>query len=465
MVGDGSGASGGAQPAAQAGISGISGTVPNSAPASGAQPSSALQQPSAANAALASVASTVLTPLATGSSAQACQAPQAGGGTHPSASASAAVQKQLAGSAAGAAAGNATLEAAPQKPRPAEATAVRAIDGANAMDDDASAAAAAAGSDDGVPPIRILPLDPPFALAGGSSLAANGPLAAPLQRPPSILPTAEPLTGAAAARAARVQQRRLWNLKRKFAEVSGQYEGALAEGRALVRWKTAPRPPAALPAELSEADKQVWGGWQTACTYLLCPQLPCVPPLICASPSNAYWHSKERYRNCLSDATSRASSKRCLAYATFEAFHRGRCPSHSQALAESHRRRLADAANHTCGKALRELMRHQWAYIFNTPVDTNVWTDYLDVVKNPLDFGTVRARCEARQYATPQQFHADVVLVLDNARTYNPAGTDVFRIANIVQVCRTVHLYRAQAFHVVMNSWSRFPAPNPAGNS
>lgn len=94
---------------------------------------------------------------------------------------------------------------------------------------------------------------------------------------------------------------------------------------------------------------------------------------------------------------------------------------------------MSEVANHTCVKALKELMKHQWAYIFNSPVDTETWKDYLTVIKTPLDFGAVKLRCEGNYYASPEQFHADVVLVLENARTYNPAGTDVFRIANIVQ--------------------------------
>jgi hypothetical protein len=241
------------------------------------------------------------------------------------------------------AAGPSTAAAAAAAPRPPPAAAAAPM----AVDGGASASAAAGGggggadSDDGVGP-------------GGGREAAG-------------------------ARRARLKQRRVWNLKRKFADVSGQYEAALCEAHALLRWRGAharPAPAAASAAaavELSEADQK--------------------------------------------------------------------------ALAESHARRQAEAVAGTCMKALREVMRHQWAYVFNSPVDTRVWKDYANVIATPMDMGTVRTRAEAGQYATPQAMQADVALVFDNARRYNPAGSDVYRIANIVQARRR---RRARALRLLL---------------
>lgn len=37
----------------------------------------------------------------------------------------------------------------------------------------------------------------------------------------------------------------------------------------------------------------------------------------------------------------------------------------------------------------------QWCWPFNQPVDTNQYKDYLDMVKTPMDFSTVKKRIEA----------------------------------------------------------------------
>lgn len=61
---------------------------------------------------------------------------------------------------------------------------------------------------------------------------------------------------------------------------------------------------------------------------------------------------------------------------------------------------------------------------FREPVD---WvglglTDYLDVIKRPMDLGTVRKQLEQGVYSTPHECAADVRLIWDNCRLYNPGG-------------------------------------------
>lgn len=36
----------------------------------------------------------------------------------------------------------------------------------------------------------------------------------------------------------------------------------------------------------------------------------------------------------------------------------------------------------------------QWCWPFNQPVDTNIYKDYLEVVRTPMDFGTIKRRIE-----------------------------------------------------------------------
>lgn len=77
----------------------------------------------------------------------------------------------------------------------------------------------------------------------------------------------------------------------------------------------------------------------------------------------------------------------------------------------------------------------QWAFPFNAPVDTTRFADYLNVVKNPLDLGTIKSRLEgATYYRDPKDVWSDINLVFNNAKVYNPPGSDVFLMAQTLQV-------------------------------
>ena len=76
----------------------------------------------------------------------------------------------------------------------------------------------------------------------------------------------------------------------------------------------------------------------------------------------------------------------------------------------------------------------QWAWPFNEPVELDRYPDYTKVVKQPMDFGTIKQRLEAGAYGSPQQFAADMALIWANARAYNAAGTDVWHMAGMLQV-------------------------------
>lgn len=65
--------------------------------------------------------------------------------------------------------------------------------------------------------------------------------------------------------------------------------------------------------------------------------------------------------------------------------------------------------------------------LFNTPVDISVLTDYRDVVKKPMDLGTIRSRLAAGQskgdattaYSSPVEVLEDIKLVWNNCILYN----------------------------------------------
>ena len=58
-------------------------------------------------------------------------------------------------------------------------------------------------------------------------------------------------------------------------------------------------------------------------------------------------------------------------------------------------------------------------YIFMEPVDTNIHTTYLDVVKKPMDLRTLGQNLEAGVYKTRQEFFADAKTICHNAQLFH----------------------------------------------
>lgn len=78
--------------------------------------------------------------------------------------------------------------------------------------------------------------------------------------------------------------------------------------------------------------------------------------------------------------------------------------------------------------------RAQWSFPFDRPVDTSQYKDYLAVVHTPMDFETMRIKLDNGHYIEPNEFWHDLKLIFDNARKYNPRGSDVFLMADTLQV-------------------------------
>lgn len=78
----------------------------------------------------------------------------------------------------------------------------------------------------------------------------------------------------------------------------------------------------------------------------------------------------------------------------------------------------------------------QWAFPFAKPVDINIFKDYPNVIKQPMDFATIKAKVDSGAYTGPQHFFDDMKLVFANARRYNPPGSDVNLMASGVEVRR-----------------------------
>ncbi|KAJ6716414.1 hypothetical protein OIU74_009026 [Salix koriyanagi] len=85
----------------------------------------------------------------------------------------------------------------------------------------------------------------------------------------------------------------------------------------------------------------------------------------------------------------------------------------------------------SCSQILSKLMKQKLGYIFNTPVDVVGLQlhDYNDIIKNPMDLGTVKSKLSKNLYESPRDFAADVRLTFNNAMKYNPKGHEVYILA------------------------------------
>lgn len=73
--------------------------------------------------------------------------------------------------------------------------------------------------------------------------------------------------------------------------------------------------------------------------------------------------------------------------------------------------------------------------LFWTPVNTKKYNDYHKFVKDPIDLGTIRTRCNLNKYCNKEEFMADVKKLYDNSHLYNGANDPLTQTAlNMVEV-------------------------------
>ncbi|SPO37677.1 related to Peregrin (Bromodomain and PHD finger-containing protein 1) [Pseudozyma flocculosa] len=73
------------------------------------------------------------------------------------------------------------------------------------------------------------------------------------------------------------------------------------------------------------------------------------------------------------------------------------------------------------------------AHFFAAPVSRTEVPDYYDIIREPMDWSTMRDRLHEKAYASVQQFRDDVGRVLANAMTYNKADTPFHKAASRIQ--------------------------------
>lgn len=74
------------------------------------------------------------------------------------------------------------------------------------------------------------------------------------------------------------------------------------------------------------------------------------------------------------------------------------------------------------------------------PVDAEALNlpDYYDVIKQPVDLGTIKRKYDAKQYASVDEFRSDIILMCQNCFTYNPPDQLVHRLGKDLLVVLSV---------------------------
>merc|ERR1719282_1529887 len=91
-----------------------------------------------------------------------------------------------------------------------------------------------------------------------------------------------------------------------------------------------------------------------------------------------------------------------------------------------------------CNEIIKEMFskKHSaYAWPFYKPVDTEQLDlhDYKQVIKKPMDLGTVRTKMEGREHRVPTEFATDMRLIFTNCYKYNPPEHDVVAMARKLQ--------------------------------
>lgn len=83
-----------------------------------------------------------------------------------------------------------------------------------------------------------------------------------------------------------------------------------------------------------------------------------------------------------------------------------------------------------CKNIIGALKKHRSAEPFIRPVDPSQLKcpDYFEIIKEPMDLGTVEKKLRNNSYTTPSQFFEDVRKIWSNAFTYNPRHSQVYNM-------------------------------------
>ncbi|EGN97535.1 hypothetical protein SERLA73DRAFT_56919 [Serpula lacrymans var. lacrymans S7.3] len=94
-------------------------------------------------------------------------------------------------------------------------------------------------------------------------------------------------------------------------------------------------------------------------------------------------------------------------------------------------------------KLITQIKKKDDYAFFISPVDPAQIPGYADVIKRPMDLGTMSAKVSHSRYRSLEEFAADFRLVTSNAKTFNPPGTIYHSEADRIEVWGLDHISKA----------------------
>mmetsp|Transcript_12922 Transcript_12922/g.15438 ORF Transcript_12922/g.15438 Transcript_12922/m.15438 type:complete len:759 (-) Transcript_12922:146-2422(-) len=127
-----------------------------------------------------------------------------------------------------------------------------------------------------------------------------------------------------------------------------------------------------------------------------------------------------------------------------------RLPTHLQEVADDKPVRLNEHLR-KCLTILREMIKNPSAHWFAQPVDWRFFglLDYPKIIKEPMDFATIKNRVESGDISSAEDFKKAMFLVFRNAMTYNSKRDNIVHIAAKEMQTLFEEKYRTQVESIV----------------
>ncbi|KAJ3733568.1 hypothetical protein DFJ43DRAFT_1023331 [Lentinula guzmanii] len=116
-------------------------------------------------------------------------------------------------------------------------------------------------------------------------------------------------------------------------------------------------------------------------------------------------------------------------------------------------------------KLIANIKRKDDYGFFLVPVNPEHVPGYSDVVKNPMDFGTITHKVARGKYRSLDDFTNDIRLVTSNAKLFNPPGTIYYTEAEKIETWALDHVEKASATVIQYElDWNLDPEKDDAGD-
>ncbi|KAI0324847.1 hypothetical protein GY45DRAFT_1438799 [Cubamyces sp. BRFM 1775] len=94
-------------------------------------------------------------------------------------------------------------------------------------------------------------------------------------------------------------------------------------------------------------------------------------------------------------------------------------------------------------KLITQIKKKDDYAFFLQPVDPEQVPGYSDVIKYPMDLGTMSVKVDKGKYRTLEEFASDLRLVTNNAKTFNPQGSIYYTEAERIEAYALEHIAKA----------------------